>query len=605
MKKISLKKIGIASILVAIVAVFSAFFMLSPEAETSAPSSFVANGGQVLGPYVDNYYFATKLVQGGGYAYCTDIHKSTPHGVTMTLSGEASPGIAYILTNGFPQKSITGNNDYDYYITQMAIWRYLDETTGTNNLPKFNTSTDPYGLRQHIINLVNGAKSATSYATPSLALNINSTSLNLSSDKNYYESNVISVNAVSVSGNYNVAIEGAPAGTQIVNSSNNVEQSSFNVNESFRIRIPVSSVTDSNYSIKVTATATGLVNKAYLYKSSVSTVQDVYGSVLYPETTALSAETTVTLATSKVSIVKIDATTGDALSGATFQLLDNQGKLITEWVSTENYHVIKNLPNGTYTLKEVEAPDGYIISKDTVTIEINDQNRDVVVKMENQPIEKEVSILKVDKNTGEPLAGARIVVENEAGEKVAEFVSTTSPYVLDDLGNGTYKAYETEAPDGYEKSDEVYTFTIDDEHPNAQVIIENVAIDKVVNILKIDKNTGKPLAGAHIVVENEDGDKVADFVSTTSPYVLKDIEDGTYKAYETEAPEGYQKSDEVYTITISDENPTAQVTIENIKEVVEVPNTSSDSSIINTIFGALILFSGIGFVRYNGKKQRS
>ena len=515
MKKISLKKIGIASILVAIVAVFSAFFMLSPEAETSAPSSFVANGGQVLGPYVDNYYFATKLVQGGGYAYCTDIHKSTPHGVTMTLSGEASPGIAYILTNGFPQKSITGNNDYDYYITQMAIWRYLDETTGTNNLPKFNTSTDPYGLRQHIINLVNGAKSATSYATPSLALNINSTSLNLSSDKNYYESNVISVNAVSVSGNYNVAIEGAPAGTQIVNSSNNVEQSSFNVNESFRIRIPVSSVTDSNYSIKVTATATGLVNKAYLYKSSVSTVQDVYGSVLYPETTALSAETTVTLATSKVSIVKIDATTGDALSGATFQLLDNQGKLITEWVSTENYHVIN------------------------------------------------------------------------------------------DLGNGTYNAYETEAPDGYEKSDEVYTFTIDDEHPTAQVIIENVAINKVINILKIDKDTGEPLAGAHIIVENEAGEKVADFISTTDPFVLVDIENGTYKVYEEAAPEGYQKSDEVYTITISDENPTAQVTIENIKEVVEVPNTSSDSSIINTIFGALILFSGIGFVRYNGKKQRS
>ena len=65
----------------------------------------------------------------------------------------------------------------------------------------------------------------------------------------------------------------------------------------------------------------------------------------------LDAKTTVNLTTSKVSIVKIDSSTGKALAGAHLVLTDSNGNTVTEWDTTENAHVIKNLADGTYTLK--------------------------------------------------------------------------------------------------------------------------------------------------------------------------------------------------------------------------------------------------------------
>ena len=62
---------------------------------------------------------------------------------------------------------------------------------GGHNLPDSfkTTGSDPYNLRQYIINLVNGAEQVTSYATPAIKLVNNDSTLNLSSDKKYYESN--------------------------------------------------------------------------------------------------------------------------------------------------------------------------------------------------------------------------------------------------------------------------------------------------------------------------------------------------------------------------------------------------------------------------------
>ena len=40
-------------------------------------------------------------------------------------------GVAYILENGYPNKHFTGDSNKDYYITQLAVWWYLDDTTGS------------------------------------------------------------------------------------------------------------------------------------------------------------------------------------------------------------------------------------------------------------------------------------------------------------------------------------------------------------------------------------------------------------------------------------------------------------------------------------------
>ena len=606
--KDNLKKVGMLSLIIMMIGSFFSGLVLNVEA-TSVPKSFTATSEKYLDGYIAGYHFGKKKNSAGGYVYCNNIHKGTPHGEKMTLVGQAPAGIAYILSNGYPSKSITGNSDYDYYITQAAVWWYLDDTTGSNNLSKSfkTTGSDPHGLRKYVKSLVAAAKKVKSYSTASLKVNNASSAMTLSSDKNYYVSNSIGVTAKSVSGKYSVSLSGAPSGTRIVNASTLSDASSFATNEKFKVMVPVSSAQNLKTTITVNVKATGKVDKAYEYKSSDSSVQNVYGKALYPTTSNLSAKTTLNLATSKVSITKIDSKTKKGLAGATFVLYDNSGKQITTWTSTTGAHIIQNLPNGTYKLKETKAPAGYKISKELTTFTISDTNRNITIKVENTLYSK-VSIIKIDSKTKVALAGAEFVLYDNSGKKITSWISTGKAHVIQNLPNGTYILKETKAPAGYKISKESTTFTISDTNRDVTVKVENTALTKLVNIVKIDKSTGQPLAGAHLIVKNEKGETIADFVSTEEPYVIKDLADGKYSVYEVEAPDGYKKSEATYYFTISDGNTVASVTVENEKnvpeEVVEVPNTGNNDTVIPIALGSTALLSGVGFVYYNEKKKK-
>ena len=606
MKKDNLKRLGMLSLVVMMISSFFSGLVLNVEA-TSVPKSFTAKSEKTLDGYIANYHFGKKINSKGGYVYCNDLHKGTPHGEKMTLVGEAPAGVAYILENGYPSKNITGNSDYDYYITQSAVWWYLDDTTGSSNLSNsFKTNgSDPKGLRKYIRKLVSEAKKVKDYSTPSLTVNSKSSTMKLSSDKKYYESNDISVTGKNLTGKYTVTLDGAPQGTQIVSSSASSEASSFANNESFKIRIPVEKAQSLKTSITVNVKSKATTYKAYEYKSSDTSVQNVYGKALYPTNTTLSGKTTLSLSTSKVSITKIDSKTKAGLAGAEFTLYDNSGKKITSWTSTTKAHVIQNLPNGTYTLKETKAPAGYKISKEETKFTISDSNRDITVKVENTAYSK-VSIIKIDSKTKVALAGAEFTLYDNSGKKITSWTSTGKAHVIQNLANGTYTLKETKAPAGYKISKEETKFTISDTNRDITLKIENTALTKLVNIVKIDKSTGQPLAGAHLVVKNEQGEVIADFVSTEQPYTIKDLKDGKYSVYEVEAPSGYKKNEATYYFTISDGNTVASVTVENEKEgeVVEVPNTGSNDSVIPGVIGSIALLSGVGLAYKHGKKQK-
>ena len=190
MKKIKFDKFKIM-ILAVLVATLGIFGITGINAATTAPQSFTADSEKLLDGYIANWHYAKLTSSLGGYVYCTDFHKGIPYNVKMTLSGEAPAGLAYIISNGFPRVNITGNSDIDYYITQAAVWWYLDETTGSNNLPdafKY-TGSDPHNIRHYVKELVEGAKKQTSYATPAISLINNDSTLIIS--LNYEKNSII------------------------------------------------------------------------------------------------------------------------------------------------------------------------------------------------------------------------------------------------------------------------------------------------------------------------------------------------------------------------------------------------------------------------------
>ena len=85
-----------------------------------------------------------------------------------------------------------------------------------------------------------------------------------------------------------------------------------------------------------------------------------------------------------VVINKLDED-GNYLPGAVLQILDSDGYLVAEWTS-ENDSFSILLPDGTYTLHEVSAPDGYIKAEDkTFTVEVKLVNMDAGVDWSETP----------------------------------------------------------------------------------------------------------------------------------------------------------------------------------------------------------------------------
>ena len=424
--------------------------------------------------YIGGVTFATKTTSDGKYLYCLEMSKKTTRNTTVKLGEARDAGIANIILNGYPNKSITGDRLKDYYITQTALWWYLDEVTGSTNLGEQFKSEgdDSYGMRQYVKSLVDGGLEAlrVGYPTTSLSVNVEKNSVSIATD--YYESEAITVSTTA--NEYTVTLEGATENTKIISTSSNEEKATFNKDEKFIIRVPANEITKSTLNIKVIVSVTGVVYKAYEYVPTDSTMQAVTPGIIEPTEEKVSTSIDLELTTTKVSVTKYDANTNNPLPGAKLVLKNSAGEEITSWTSTNNSHVIRNLTAGVYTVSETEAPTGYELSKDVVTFTISKDSDVQEIRLDNYSLEKTVvNITKISSETGNALAGAVMVVKDSEGKEVERFTTTEEAHVITGLAYGTYTLSEVSAPAGYKISDEVMTFTLDDDHTSYQIKFAN------------------------------------------------------------------------------------------------------------------------------------
>ena len=91
------------------------------------------------------------------------------------------------------------------------------------------------------------------------------------------------------------------------------------------------------------------------------------------------------------------------------------GEAVGEYVTGRNgYAVVPELEAGFYTIKEVRAPDGYVMSGSPQTVEIR-EGKPAQVEFVNTRKES-LQILKVDAGTGDPLPGAVFTITRTSGE---------------------------------------------------------------------------------------------------------------------------------------------------------------------------------------------
>ena len=304
------------TLLVALVAVLG----VTVIAESTAPGSYTVrfrdlhrlSGGDYF-PGM-NYHFYYKVNSDGKVIYCMQRKNDVVDGTeTYYLSEELDAKYAYVMENGYPNKSLTGNNDEDYYITGLAIWYLINPSDSI--FANFDIANGTYRGQsntavQWINKLVSGAASY-SYTDPTLKLSAESNTLHLTEDGKYYRSDAITISASGTTGYYSIKPSNAPKGTTIVNK----DGSEFTKGLTFYVQVPVESINKLSTEFSVVVSGSGTINKAYLYTPTHSRFQTT--ATIYPETKYVNDSVILNIEKiSKVVISKQDATTGEELPGA-------------------------------------------------------------------------------------------------------------------------------------------------------------------------------------------------------------------------------------------------------------------------------------------------
>ncbi|SFG85159.1 SpaA isopeptide-forming pilin-related protein [Sporolactobacillus nakayamae] len=269
-----------------------------------------------------------------------------------------------------------------------------------------------------------------------------------------------------------------------------------------------------------------------------------------------------------VELKKVDQD-GNGLEGAVFNLLDKDGKVVREGLTSNTDGLIKadGLAPGDYQLIETKAPNGYLLNATPkmFTIQSEDQGKPAVVKLTKVNDVNSVILTKVDKNDQDAvLKGAEfklvdsngdVVTKDASGNKLKDIWTTdeNGQFTVSNLPEGDYQFIETKAPANYDLDTTPIPFKVTRADQKA---IEITATNKLtpgdVKLTKVDANDKDAvLQGAEFKLQDSKGNPVTKdangkdlpeiwMTDDHGEFIVKGLAPGDYQFVEVKAPKGYQ-----------------------------------------------------------------
>ena len=314
--------------------------------------------------------------------------------------------------------------------------------------------------------------------------------------------------------------------------------------------------TGEEYTLSITVAPDG-----YTLTTDTTFTIDETGNVTSTGTISEDGILLVEIQMTHVEISCTDVASGEELEGSTIQVIDSEGNVVEEWVSTTEAHAIEGLKIGEeYTLRTTVASDGFILPSDT-TFTISDSGQvtstgntttdeegNTILLVELQKIIVKVSCVNIA--DGKELEGAHIRILNENGNIVDEWDSIIEPHTIEGLNVGNeYTLRNTIAPDGYYKTTDT-TFTIDEQ---GQVDIENITTDEEgntvlliefeitqVNLSLVNGSDGNILTNFTLQLIDNSENVIDEWVTSSNVHTIQGLLiNQWYKFKCTLAPSGY------------------------------------------------------------------
>ena len=304
----------------------------------------------------------------------------------------------------------------------------------------------------------------------------------------------------------------------------------------------------------------------------------------------------------EVLIQKVDQD-GKPLSGAEFALIDAFGDRFAVATSDANGQVrFHKVPYGSYTIRELKAPDGYLASKEEITLKVDANFRSTGTPMATVVNhQKRVKFIKVD-TSGKFLPGVEFSLLNAVTYEVVETVTSNEKgeFLFTQFDYGDWIIRETAAPDGYSRMEDYLLHVgADWTEPDPITLIN---IPSTYMFFKSD-NRRNALAGVTFVVEDEKGKVVQEVVSGEDGVVyIYGLMPGKYTIRETATVEGFAVSDDTIEIVI-DEKYTVPT---KLKRFVNYPSiaTGVDVSPTALTWIGVGLSGAAGVILLLGRRKR-
>lgn len=250
-----------------------------------------------------------------------------------------------------------------------------------------------------------------------------------------------------------------------------------------------------------------------------------------------------------------------SLEGVKFDFYKGETKLGTLATDQNGEINVEKLKFGTYTLREVEALDGYQLTDEAAVFTITKDNyttqqEKTITNYKYRTLE----IIKTEK--GKPsvfLSGAVFEIRNSAGEFIQTLTTDSNGKATVNLPYDTYTVTEKIPPLGYDNNDQTYTITLNQDKMTYSIGVENIKIISPipdvktnVSLMKTDAATGLGLPGAEITVYDKNGKTVATVTTGNDGSAITDkLAAGSYTFKETKAPAGYLISNQSFSFIIN------------------------------------------------------
>jgi hypothetical protein len=222
------------------------------------------------------------------------------------------------------------------------------------------------------------------------------------------------------------------------------------------------------------AAAEALASEAKAYQGGDPTI-DGCSSIAYCSSKSgiqpmlvgsLGGHVTLTKTSGDASVTNGD--TDYTLAGAVYGVYDGDA-LVAQFTTDENGHgqTDSKVKNGTYTVKEISAPDGYVLSKQAYKVTVS--GKDAYVDASDAPVTVKIKVVKTDAETGksEPQGAGSLdgavykAVYQKNGETVSQEATTENgEATFQGIPLGEISVTETHVPTGYLPDNETHEFTV-------------------------------------------------------------------------------------------------------------------------------------------------